>query len=143
MRRYGKFDEVDALGYLDAIEKVGRDTIVVVFVYDSEVCSISNPSFTECFIYLSSIAYYWLQCPVSQVIEDALVPLVPEYPAIHFVKVDYEAIEFENAGVPAILAYHKQGELLANLTYIIDSIPDNVLFDTNALRDVLVKNNIL
>ena len=37
VRRYGRFDEVDALGYLDAIEKVTRDTIVVVFVYDHEV----------------------------------------------------------------------------------------------------------
>lgn len=36
-RRYGRFDEVDALGYLDAIEKVGRETIVVVFVYDPDV----------------------------------------------------------------------------------------------------------
>lgn len=39
VRRYGRFDEVDALGYLDAIEKVTRDTVVVVFVYDPEVCS--------------------------------------------------------------------------------------------------------
>ena len=38
VRRYGRFEEVDALGYLDAIEKVGRDTVVVVFVYDTEVC---------------------------------------------------------------------------------------------------------
>lgn len=38
VRRFGRFDEVDALGYLDAIEKVARDTVVVVFVYDSEVC---------------------------------------------------------------------------------------------------------
>jgi len=38
IRRYGRFDEVDALGYLDAIEKVGRETVVVVFVYDAEVC---------------------------------------------------------------------------------------------------------
>jgi len=37
VRRYGRFDEVDAMGYLDAIEKVGRDTVVVVFVYDHEV----------------------------------------------------------------------------------------------------------
>lgn len=37
VRIYGRFDEVDALGYLDAIEKVGRDTVVVVFVYDHEV----------------------------------------------------------------------------------------------------------
>lgn len=37
VRRFGRFDEVDALGYLDAIEKVGREVVVVVFVYDSEV----------------------------------------------------------------------------------------------------------
>lgn len=37
VRRYGRFDEVDALGYLDAIEKVGRETVVAVFVYDHEV----------------------------------------------------------------------------------------------------------
>lgn len=42
VRRYGRFDEVDAMGYLDAIEKVTRDTIVVVFVYDHEVyCPLS------------------------------------------------------------------------------------------------------
>lgn len=37
VRLFGRFDHVDALGYLDAIEKVGRDTVVVVFVYDHEV----------------------------------------------------------------------------------------------------------
>lgn len=37
VRVYGRMDEVDALGYLDAIEKVGRETVVVVFVYDHEV----------------------------------------------------------------------------------------------------------
>lgn len=37
VRLFGRFDEVDALGYLDAIEKVGRDTVVVVFVHDREV----------------------------------------------------------------------------------------------------------
>jgi hypothetical protein len=39
IRLYGRFDHVDALGYLDAIEKVGRETVVVVFVYDSDVCA--------------------------------------------------------------------------------------------------------
>lgn len=46
VRRYGRFDEVDAMGYLDAIEKVGRDTTVVVFVYDPEVCSLTTPLFS-------------------------------------------------------------------------------------------------
>ena len=39
MRRFGRFDEVDAMGYLDAIEKVTQETVVIVFVYDPEVCS--------------------------------------------------------------------------------------------------------
>lgn len=118
VRRYGRFDEVDALGYLDAIEKVTRDTVVVVFVYDSE-------------------------CPVSQIISDALTPLVPANPSIHFVRVHYEDIEFDNAGVPAILAYKNQGDLFANLTYIIDQIPDDTLFDTRALENVLQKHKVL
>lgn len=45
MRVYGRLDEVDALGYLDAIEKVGRETVVAVFVYDHEVsecCSLHS-----------------------------------------------------------------------------------------------------
>lgn len=37
LRVFGRMDDVDALGYLDAIEKVGRETVVVVFVYDNEV----------------------------------------------------------------------------------------------------------
>lgn len=45
-RRYGRFDDVDALGYLDAIEKVGRDTIVVVVVVDPEVCFLNTLHFT-------------------------------------------------------------------------------------------------
>ncbi|KAF4625495.1 hypothetical protein G7Y89_g12672 [Cudoniella acicularis] len=118
VRRYGRFDEVDALGYLDAIEKVTRDTVVVVFVYDSE-------------------------CEVSNVISDALAPLVAKNPSIHFVRIHYEEIEFDNAGVPAILAYKNQGDLFANLTYIIDQIPDDTLFDTKALENVLKKNNVL
>jgi hypothetical protein len=37
VREYGRLEEADALGYLDAIEKVSRETTVVVFVYDNEV----------------------------------------------------------------------------------------------------------
>lgn len=44
VRLFGRYDEVDALGYLDAIEKVGRETVVVVFVYDDEV-RFHPPSF--------------------------------------------------------------------------------------------------
>ncbi|KAH8801599.1 thioredoxin-like protein [Xylogone sp. PMI_703] len=118
VRKYGRFDEVDALGYLDAIEKVGRATVVVVFVYDHE-------------------------CEVSQVIHDALAPLVSQHPLVHFVKVHYEEIDFDNAGVPAILAYKNQGDLFANLTYVIDQIPEDEVFDTTAMENILRKRQIL
>jgi hypothetical protein len=84
-----------------------------------------------------------IQCPVSQLISEALTPLVSQNPGIHFVRVHYTDIEFDNAGVPAILAYKNQGDLFANLTYIIDQIPDDTLFDTRALEMVLRKHKIL
>lgn len=118
MRVYGRLDEVDALGYLDAIEKVGRETVVVVFVYDNE-------------------------CPVSAAVESALVPLVGTYPTVHFVKVHYEEIEFDNAGVPAVLAYRNQGDLFANLTGVMEMIPDNGDFDSDALKRLFLKHHIL
>lgn len=36
-RKYGTLDVVDANGYLDAVEKVPSDTVVVVCIYDPEV----------------------------------------------------------------------------------------------------------
>jgi hypothetical protein len=99
--------------------------------------------------YVSTVCWYRiysltnLQCAVSQVISDALTPLVASHPAIHFVRVHYEDIEFDNAGVPAILAYKNQGDLFANLTYIIDQIPEDTLFDTRALETILRKHEIL
>jgi hypothetical protein len=51
VRRYGRFDEVDALGYLDAIEKVTRETVVVVFVYDPEVSLLPFSSSAMCLQY--------------------------------------------------------------------------------------------
>ena len=38
-RKYGTLIAVDPSGYLDAVEKVPTDTIVVVLIYDDEVCS--------------------------------------------------------------------------------------------------------
>ena len=80
---------------------------------------------------------------MSQAISDALEPLVPAYPAVHFVRVPYEDVEFDPAGVPAILAYKNQGDLFANLTYIIGQIPDDTLFDTSALVTILKRHEVL
>jgi hypothetical protein len=37
-RKWGFFKKVDANGYLDAVEKTAPDTVVVVCIYDPEVC---------------------------------------------------------------------------------------------------------
>ncbi|KAK2612172.1 hypothetical protein QQS21_001748 [Conoideocrella luteorostrata] len=118
VRIYGRLDEVDALGYLDAIEKVNRETKVVVFVYDHE-------------------------CDVSAAIESALMPLVRTNSTIHFVKVHYEEMELDNAAVPALLAYYNQGDLFANLTGIIEMMPDEDSYSTNALKSLLEKHQVL
>ncbi|KAI9158958.1 Phosducin-like protein [Paramyrothecium foliicola] len=118
VRVYGRLDEVDAMGYLDAIEKVSRDTTVVVFVYDHA-------------------------CDVSETVETALLPIIKSNPTIHFVKIHYEDIEFDNAAVPALLAYRNQGDLFANLTGIIEMIPDEDSFGTTALKQILQKHKVL
>ena len=118
VRLFGRFDTVDALGYLDAIEKVGRETVVVVFVYDDE-------------------------CQVSSAIESALEPLVRSHPAVHFVRVHYEDIEFDNAAVPAVLAYRNQGDLFANLTGIIEMIPEDEPFGSSSLQKLFQRHQIL
>lgn len=117
-RIYGRFDTVDALGYLDAIEKVGRETVVLVYVYDEE-------------------------CQVSSAVEAALRPLVRAHPTVHFVKVHYDDIEFDNAAVPAILAYRNQGDLFANLTGLIEMFPDDEALTTEALQKLLHQNDVL
>ncbi|OAA55554.1 Thioredoxin-like fold protein [Niveomyces insectorum RCEF 264] len=117
VRIFGRFDTVDALGYLDAIEKVGRETVVVVF------------------------------CQVSSAVEAALVPLVGTYPTVHFVKVHYDDIEFDNAAVPSILAYRNQGDLFANMTGLIEMLPadgsDDDTVSSETLRKLLHARNIL
>ncbi|KAK8111073.1 thioredoxin-like protein [Apiospora kogelbergensis] len=118
LRMFGRLDTVDALGYLDSIEKVGRETVVVVFVYDHE-------------------------CQVSGLIQQALRPLVTAHPYVHFVKIHYEDIEFDNAAVPAILAYRNQGDLFVNLTGLIEMIPEEEEFDSDALKRVLQKHDVL
>lgn len=118
MREFGRMEEVDALGYLDAIEKVGRETTVLVFVYDNE-------------------------CEVSANIEAALLPLVSQHRFVRFAKVHYDEIEFDPAAVPSILAYRNQGDLVANLTGIIEMIPDDENVTPNVLKQLLQQHKVL
>ncbi|KAI5917937.1 hypothetical protein F4810DRAFT_694251 [Camillea tinctor] len=58
LRTWGRMDTVDALGYLDAIERVGRDTTVVVFVYDHEVGSPPSPPCSFYYYYIYVYLYF-------------------------------------------------------------------------------------
>jgi len=40
-RKYGRVEVVDAVGYLDAVERVSSETIVVVTIYNDKVCQLS------------------------------------------------------------------------------------------------------
>ncbi|EXJ55682.1 hypothetical protein A1O7_08611 [Cladophialophora yegresii CBS 114405] len=89
-RSWGTFQEVDANGYLDAIEKVSDDTYVLVMIHD--------PSSSQ-----------------SAEVEDELGMLAYKHTTTRFVKLDYEVAEMEAVQIPAVLAY-RAGEVVATIS---------------------------
>ncbi|OAP63096.1 hypothetical protein AYL99_02323 [Fonsecaea erecta] len=89
-RTWGRFVEVDANGYLDAIEKVSNETVVVVMIYDP-----------------SSSA--------SAAVEDELSMLAYKHNTTRFIKLHHEIAEMETVEIPAILAY-KAGDVFATVS---------------------------
>jgi hypothetical protein len=89
-RTWGTLTEVDANGYLDAIEKVTEEDVVIVMIHDS--------SLTQ-----------------SRDVEDELGMLAYKYSTIRFVKLDQEVAEMETVQVPAVLAY-RAGDVFATIS---------------------------
>ncbi|EXJ84494.1 hypothetical protein A1O3_05162 [Capronia epimyces CBS 606.96] len=89
-RTWGTFVEVDADGYLDAIEKVPDDTVVVVMIYDPSSSTSSE-------------------------IEDELSMLAYKHNKTRFVRMNYEIAEMQSIEVPALLAY-KAGDVFATIS---------------------------
>lgn len=89
-RTWGTLQEVDANGYLDAIEKVSDDDIVVVLIHD--------PASEQ------SIA-----------VEDELGVLAYRHFKTRFVKLDHDIAEMESVEVPAVLAY-RGGDVFATVS---------------------------
>ncbi|KAF1990024.1 thioredoxin-like protein [Aulographum hederae CBS 113979] len=116
-RTFGSLVTVDGEGYLDAIEKVSPNTVVVVYIYDES-------------------------SEVSILIENCLRQLARTHPTTRFVKLHYEDAEMEVAGVPALLAY-RGGDKFAGLVPIVDEIPDDAEPSTTTLQAVLSRYNIL
>ncbi|KAJ9639019.1 hypothetical protein H2204_003927 [Knufia peltigerae] len=89
-RSWGTFYEVDASGYLDAIEKVSDDTVVVVMIHDP----------------LST---------ASAEVEDELSTLAYKHNKTHFIRLHHEVAEMETVEVPAVLAY-RGGDVFATIS---------------------------
>lgn len=83
-RTWGTVEDVDATGYLDAIEKVKDDVVVVVCIYDPE----SDASFE---------------------VEDILGTIAYKHTTTRFVKMHHEIAEMTEVIVPALLAYRGGG----------------------------------
>ncbi|EXJ94205.1 hypothetical protein A1O1_02598 [Capronia coronata CBS 617.96] len=88
-RTWGTFAQVDANGYLDAVEKVPDDTVVVVMIYDP-----------------SSSA--------SAEVEDELSMLAYKHNKTRFVRLHHDIAEMQSIEVPALLAY-KAGDVFATI----------------------------
>lgn len=107
-RKWGFFKEVDGNGYLDAVEKTASDTVVVVCIYDPEVCC-------RLFCSTCSLALILDQSDESAAVEDSLHTLSQKHVTTRFVRLHHEIAELQNVGVPAIIAY-QNGEVIAMMT---------------------------
>lgn len=89
-RTWGTFPEVDATGYLDAVEKVSDETVVVVMIHD--------PSSTA-----------------SAEVEDVLSTLAYRHNKTRFVRLNHEIADMESIQIPAVLAY-RGGDVFATIS---------------------------
>lgn len=89
-RAWGTVEDVDANGYLDAIERVKDDVVVVVCIYDPESST-------------------------SLEVEDMLSTIAYKHMTTRFVKLHHEIAEMKEVGVPALLAY-RGGNVFATIS---------------------------
>jgi len=133
-RQYGSLTTVNAEGYLDAIERVQRDTVVVVYIYDD---TVSLHFFFFQHVKSESVhADHFKQSEVSIVVEECVRELARAHSRTRFVRLHYEEAEMEVAGVPAILAY-KGGEKFAGLVPIMEELPEEAELSAETLGTLL------
>ncbi|KAL3495181.1 thioredoxin-like protein [Aspergillus germanicus] len=116
-KHYGSVDTVDAVGYLDAIEKVPSDQVVVVCIYDPESTT-------------------------SSLVEDCLNTIASRHPAIHFIKLHHEIAEMDHINPPAILAY-RDADVFATFVDIPQQIPKGRSCSADSLEDLLKMHRVL
>ncbi|KAJ5312510.1 hypothetical protein PENANT_c027G09488 [Penicillium antarcticum] len=116
-RRFGSVENVDAVGYLDAIEKVTSETVVVVCIYDH-------------------------QSDDSAIVEECLVTIARRQPTTRFVKLHQDIAEMDHIKAPAILAY-RGGDVFATIVDVLRSIPRGRSCSADSLEDLLKLNRVL
>ncbi|CDM30691.1 hypothetical protein DTO013E5_662 [Penicillium roqueforti] len=116
-RRYGSVETVDAAGYLDAIEKVTPDTVVVVCIYDQE--------FDD-----------------SAIVEECLVTIARRQPTTRFVKMHHDIAEMDHIKAPALLAY-RGGDVFATIVDVLRNIPRGRSCSADSLEDLLKLHRVL
>jgi hypothetical protein len=112
-RVWGSLVTVDSLGYLDAIDRVMADTVVIVYIADDD-------------------------SEVSRIVEEHVRMLAAMHGTTRFVKLGWEDAEMEQAGVPALLAY-RGGEKFAGMVPVIDEIPEEEELDVGSLERAMKK----
>ncbi|KAJ6139660.1 hypothetical protein N7471_006146 [Penicillium samsonianum] len=116
-RRFGSVETVDAVGYLDAIEKVTSDTVVVVCIYDQE--------FDD-----------------SAIVEECLVTIARRQPTTRFVKMHQAIAEMDHIKAPALLAY-RGGDVFATIVDVLRNIPRGRSCSADSLEDLLKLHRVL
>ncbi|OQE83119.1 hypothetical protein PENNAL_c0034G02154 [Penicillium nalgiovense] len=116
-RRFGSVETVDAVGYLDAIEKVTSDTVVVVCIYDQ-------------------------QFDDSAIVEECLVTIAARQPTTRFVKMHQDIADMDHIKAPALLAY-RGGDVFATIVDILRNIPRGRSCSADSLEDLLKLHRVL
>ncbi len=128
-RKYGTVVAVDPSGYLDAVEKVPGDTIVVVLIYDDQVL-VFHP---DVGFHFTDIAW---QFQSSRLVEDALHSLARKHVYTRFIKLDRLEAEMDEVAAPGILAY-RGGDCFANLVSLMADMPAGRDISASTLERVL------
>ncbi|KAI9816831.1 MAG: hypothetical protein M1827_001476 [Pycnora praestabilis] len=110
-RQYGRVVTVDAVGYLNAVDNVARDTVVVVCIFDD-------------------------QSDTSHLVDDCILTLAQKHPTTRFVRLSYSEAEMDPLSAPGILAY-RNGEIFANLVALIHQMPEGRDLSSSSLELVL------
>ncbi|CAG8554369.1 1894_t:CDS:2 [Ambispora gerdemannii] len=113
--KFGFLKEVSAGQYVSAIDNEAANVSIVLHLYENSII--------ECIR-----------------LNECLVHLARKYACVKFLRVLAHELDFDPAGLPAILAY-KNGNLIANLVKITEEF-DKPDFDSNIVEQVLLRNEV-